>query len=760
MLAGLIGADDLNYLGAFNVPTGDIGNSTFEYGGTAITYNPNNNSLFMVGHDWQQAIAEISIPNPTTGTIETLASASLVQPFSQVLNRLPNNTLQPEETIKVGGLLVHGNELLGTAYEYYDGDGDAVDSHFKASSLNLESSIVSGLFQVGELGGGFVGGYMAEVPPEWQVAFGASHVTGQAALSIINRTSAGPALFGFDPAQLGAGVATATPLVYYPLDHPLAPVQTQNPWFNTTTEITGVVFPEGTDSVLFFGSHGVGPWWYGEADEGGLDLYRQDKGPHAPEYVYQVWAYDAKDLVAVKNGLMQPWEVQPYDTWTFDLPYFDGGKHLGGVAYDSASGRLYVSQQYGNEAYPVVHAYQIGTPEPIENQLPSSVTLANLVHSIPEMTPVTGDVKLVDIIVADDGLGTNALSLTGVDQGYFSIVGTSLFLNAGVQLDYETKAAFNVTVHASDLSLGGAVSVVYTLNVTDINDAPVLDNALSPTLPSIQEDTKFPAGTTVWSLTHGAVSDVDVAPLRGIAVTTASGYHGDWQSSLDGGTTWQAVGTVSGSAARLLPSWSQMRFLPKADFNGTVKIYYHAWDLTQGGVDGTFNLAGNTGGSKAFSTTRGSASLTVRPVNDAPRVSLGGTIGYVHDAPAITLAPNASVSDIDSANFANGRLRVWITDGASSSNRLIIGSGFTIDANNNVLQGSTIIGKRTSNGFGTKEVLVAFNHRATPAIAQQLVRAIAFKTVNGSTGQRTVLFTVSDGNGGLSNEAMKKVNVT
>lgn len=759
MLAGLLGPTDLEYLGAFNVPTG-TGNSTFEYGGTAITYNPNNHSLFMVGHDWEQAVAEISIPDPTTGTLETLASASLLQPFSQILNRLPNNTLQPEETVKVGGLLVDGDELVGTAYEYYDGAGDAVESHFRASSLNLETSAVSGLFQVGDLGGGFVGGYMAEVPPEWQDAFGASHVTGQAALPIIGRTSSGPSLFGFDPAQVGAGVATATPLVYYPLDHPLAPVQTQNPLFNTTTDITGVVFPKGTDSVLFFGSHGVGPWWYGEADEGGLDLYRQDKGPHAPEYVYQAWAYNANDLVAVKNGLMQPWEVQPYNTWTFDLPYFDGGKHLGGVAYDSASGRLYVSQKYGNEAYPVVHAYQIGTPEPILNLPPSGVTLANLVHSLPEMTLTADNVKLADIVVADDGVGTNLLSVSGVDRDYFSIVGTSLFLNGGVQLDYETKAAFNVTVEASDLLLGGGVSVVYTLNVTDINDAPVLDNTLSPTLPSIQEDTKFPAGTKVWSVIHSATSDVDVAPLSGVAVTGASSFHGTWQSSLDGGTTWQAMGAVSEAAARLLPGWSQMRFLPKADFNGTVKLYYHSWDQTQGSVGGTFNLSGNTGGSKAFSTARGSAALTVTPVNDAPKVSLGGTIGYVRDAAAITLAPNASVSDIDSANFANGQLRVWITNGASTSNRLIIGSGFTIDAKNNVLQGSTIIGKRTSNGFGTKELNVTFNSRATPAIAQQLVRAIAFKTVSGAAGKRAVLFTVSDGDGGLSDEAMKQVNVT
>jgi hypothetical protein len=39
-----------------------------------------------------------------------------------------------------------------------------VDSHFKLSTLNLHSAAVSGLYQVGALGGGFVGGYMTPVP--------------------------------------------------------------------------------------------------------------------------------------------------------------------------------------------------------------------------------------------------------------------------------------------------------------------------------------------------------------------------------------------------------------------------------------------------------------------------------------------------------------------------------------------------------------------------------------------------------------------
>ena len=60
LMAGLVQEGDLGYLGAFNVPEGEIGESSFEYGGTALAFNPTNNSLFVVGHDYDQSIAEFA----------------------------------------------------------------------------------------------------------------------------------------------------------------------------------------------------------------------------------------------------------------------------------------------------------------------------------------------------------------------------------------------------------------------------------------------------------------------------------------------------------------------------------------------------------------------------------------------------------------------------------------------------------------------------------------------------------------------------
>jgi hypothetical protein len=266
---------------------------------------------------------------------------------------VPNWTL--ENNVKIGGLMVADGKLLGTAYEYYDGDANARDSHFRLDSLDLAKAKVDGLFQVGGLGGGLVGGYMGEVPEEWQKALGAKYVTGQAALAVIGRTSSGPALFGFAPTALGAKPAPAVPYVYYPLKYPLGNINTKNKFYNGMTSIRGVLIPPGTGSVLFFGTHNDGDPRY---KPGGWVLENGRQFLH-------VWAYDVREFVAVRNRQKAPWAVRPSETG--ELPVPTRGEHLGGVAFDPATSRLYVSQMSaardGLDVAPLIHVFQMTVPQ-------------------------------------------------------------------------------------------------------------------------------------------------------------------------------------------------------------------------------------------------------------------------------------------------------------------------------------------------------------------------------------------------------------
>jgi hypothetical protein len=135
-----------------------------------------------------------------------------------------------------------------------------------------------------------------------------------------------------------------------------------SPVFNGSTQMGGVVFPEGARSVLFFGRQGIGPFCYGDASTGCVDPADPYKGTHAYRYVYQVWAYDAQDLAAVKAGLRQPWNVTPYATWQLTLPFADQNAQIRGAAYDPATGRLWISQARGDGQQPLVYLFTVATP--------------------------------------------------------------------------------------------------------------------------------------------------------------------------------------------------------------------------------------------------------------------------------------------------------------------------------------------------------------------------------------------------------------
>ena len=234
-------------------------------------------------------------------------------------------------------------------------------------------------------GAGMVSGFMAEVPPKWRSLLGGPALTGNCCIPIISRTSFGPAAFAFNPSRLGTTATVPdTPLLYYPQNHTTIGAwdASWNPrkgvYFGGGTTVRGLVFPRRTRSVLFFGRHGLGKYCYGpgtadqkmagQPADGGVDRWcfdpaSESKGTHAYPYGYYVWAYDANELAAVKAGRVPPWEVKPYDAWQITLPFSSSGSAvLNGAAYDPATGRIFVSQAFGDGELPVIQVLVIRVP--------------------------------------------------------------------------------------------------------------------------------------------------------------------------------------------------------------------------------------------------------------------------------------------------------------------------------------------------------------------------------------------------------------
>ncbi|MFO1004064.1 MAG: M10 family metallopeptidase C-terminal domain-containing protein, partial [Planctomycetaceae bacterium] len=282
------------------------------------------------------------------------------------------------------------------------------------------------------------------------------------------------------------------------------------------------------------------------------------------------------------------------------------------------------------------------------NEAPTSVTLQNTTTSLNENTSTATSIKLADIVVTDDALGTNDLSLSGSDAVFFEISGSNeLMLKAGTVLDFETKSSYNVTVDVDDSAVGGGAvdaSQNFTLTITDANEAPTAV-ALQNTTSSLAEN----------------ASTVSAIKLADIVVTDDA--LGTNDLTLSG--TDSAFFEISGSNELMLKAGTVLNFESKSSYNVTVEVD----DSAVGG--------GAIDASQAFT-------LTITDVNEAPTsVTLQNTTTSLNEnASTATSIKLADIVVTDDALGIND-LSLSGTDAAffeiSGSNELMLKAGTVLD---------------------------------------------------------------------------------
>lgn len=110
------------------------------------------------------------------------------------------------------------------------------------------------------------------------------------------------------------------------------------------------------------------------------------------------------------------------------------------------------------------------------------IQVNDVVTTLPENTSTAAAILLARIDVVDDALGSNSITLSGPDAGSFEILGSRLYLRAESRLDFETQAAYSVTVNVDDATLGGVPGDQrqYSLQLSDVNEAPWRIRVLDP----------------------------------------------------------------------------------------------------------------------------------------------------------------------------------------------------------------------------------------------------------------------------------------
>ena len=141
-------------------------------------------------------------------------------------------------------------------------------------------------------------------------------------------------------------------------------------------------------------------------------------------------------------------------------------------------------------------------------------------------------------------------------------------------------------------------------------------------------------------------SDADIGATRGIAVfdaTLGSNGTGSWEYSVDNGSSWNSLGSVSSSAALLLRSSDYLRFVPDGDNGESANPYvdFYLWDGTASlfGTTANVSVRGGSDPTAEFSEESGRSEIVVNSVNDSPVLS---ALGMVFDEGETTVQLNTT----------------------------------------------------------------------------------------------------------------------
>jgi VCBS repeat-containing protein len=155
--------------------------------------------------------------------------------------------------------------------------------------------------------------------------------------------------------------------------------------------------------------------------------------------------------------------------------------------------------------------------------------------------------------------------------------------------------------------------------------------------------------------------------------------------------------------------------------------------------------------------------------NIAPDVDLNGaaagngaSLSYTEGDAPTAIAPDATALDADSADLDQGSLTVAFTAGGTADDQLrIVGGDFVVEEID-LYYLDVLIGTVAGGTDGWTPLVIQFNADATPAIAAALIRAIGFVNFSATpvAGNRTVAFTLADGDGGTSVARTATVTVT
>jgi hypothetical protein len=285
------------------------------------------------------------------------------------------------------------------------------------------------------------------------------------------------------------------------------------------------------------------------------------------------------------------------------------------------------------------------------NKSPTAASFTNVVASLLENTATDFRIKVADIVITDDGFGTNLVSLGGRDAERFEIDGLTLYLRAGITLDHETQSMCVASVQVVDANVPGGVptSATFTLAIANVKEPPTI--ALPAGGFQAIEDTGGPL-----VFTAAPFGTFDALPTKRVTVTL-SAPRGTIKATSAAGVTvggTPKARTFSGSLASL------NRFF--TDPSGRIRYRPHADDTATEQL--TVTVVEHTRGGRLRSSA--AATIAITPVNDLPTVRVPAKFRVAEDVRGALSWDGIATpfADVDSPNLT---VTLAVSDGVIDS---------------------------------------------------------------------------------------------
>jgi hypothetical protein len=369
------------YIGAFRFPVKPFGTSRMAYAQGPFTIDSASNSVYIVGHAKQQAIAELNIPSIKNAPLKDLSIAKPIQPFYTFLKGHPK-LKNKQKLDRITGMEIIEGSLFVNAMEFYDANNDVRDSTFIIDKhTDLAKSNVRGFFQL--QGRAHSSGWISKIPTPWQTKLDSSYLIGNASNFAINsRLSIGPTFFGsylemFAGIDEKNGLIPASALMDFSLKNPLHQSRynkskNNNVWTEVSNAVYGFIPPKSNTYVVIGNSGGHhssigykikpknGPQCGGPCPKDAHDSYNY------------IWLFNMNDILATKSNPVLASSIRPYRYGVLKVPFQPGKgvRKIIGADFDEYTNRLYLLVEAVDrlqskwEATPVMLVYQLSEPLP------------------------------------------------------------------------------------------------------------------------------------------------------------------------------------------------------------------------------------------------------------------------------------------------------------------------------------------------------------------------------------------------------------